>query len=219
MAWSGGKDSALALDRAIEDGLRVTHLLNVFEGSSGRVRFHGVRAELIRAQADALGLALVQRHTQPADFETAFLSGLDALQADGVSGIIFGNIHLADVRAWYEERTSARGLAHVEPLWGGEPATLVRAFLARGWRTRVAGVNLGMGRREWLGRELDGALAAELAALPGVDPAGEKGEYHTFVFDGPRFRAPLAVEVAGEVELEGHALAELRLAAAPPPAG
>ena len=219
MAWSGGKDSALALDRAIERGLRVTHLLNVFEGSSGRVRFHGVRAELIRAQADALGLALVQRHTHPHDFETVFLSGLDALEADGVRGIIFGNIHLADVRAWYEERTSARGLAHVEPLWGGEPATLVRAFLARGWRTRVAGVNLELGRRAWLGRELDAALAAEMAALPDVDAAGEKGEYHTFVFDGPRFRAPLAVEVAGEVELEGHALAELRLAVVPPPAG
>lgn len=209
VAWSGGKDSALALDRALERGLDVTHLLNIYEGSSGLVRFHGVPAGLIAAQAEALGLGLAQPSTGPADFEQVFLGALDELRAEGVTGIAFGNIHLADVRAWYEERVTGRGLQHVEPLWGEDPAELVRRFIARGWRTRIVAVNLELGRREWLGRELDDPFAAELAALPGVDPAGEQGEYHTFVFDGPRFERPVEVELGREWEREGHAGVEV----------
>lgn len=173
------------------------------------MRFHGVRAELIAAQASALGLGLVQARTHPDDFETVFLRALEELRAEGVGGMVFGNIHLADVRAWYEERTTARGFEHVEPLWGEDPRKLVAEFIARGWRTRIVAVNLELGRREWLGRELDDSLVAELSRWPGVDLAGEKGEYHSFVFDGPGFREPLALEITDEWEMEGHAGVEV----------
>src|SRR5689334_20105664 len=103
--WSGGKDSLLALDRARRAGLSVTHLANIYEGNSGRVRFHGVRAEMIEIQARALGLNLIQSHTHPRAFEPVFLDALEDLKKLGVQGLVFGNIHLADVRAWYEERT------------------------------------------------------------------------------------------------------------------
>ncbi|MBI4546263.1 MAG: diphthine--ammonia ligase [Gemmatimonadetes bacterium] len=216
VSWSGGKDSALALDRAVRGGLRVQHLFNIYEGSSGRVRFHGVRRELIRAQADALGLDLIQAHTHPADFEAVFASVLDELEALEVDGVVFGNIHLADIRAWYEERTTARGFEHREPLWEENPAALLDEALGRGYRARVVSVNLELGRGEWLGRELDAALAAELKALPDVDPAGERGEYHTFVFDGPLFREPLQVADGEVFEREGHLVLDL-LPAPPPP--
>ena len=98
LAWSGGKDSTLALDRAVRDGLDVRFLFNIIHGDSGRVRFHGVRAAMIAHQVRALGRELVQPVTTPAGFEEAFLRGLDELRGRGVSGIIFGNIHLADVR-------------------------------------------------------------------------------------------------------------------------
>ena len=209
LSWSGGKDSTLALDRARRAGLDVALLFNIYEGSTGRVRFHGVRRELIEAQADSLGLDLVMAHTHPADYETVFLGVLDELGARGIGGVVCGNIHLADIRAWYEERVTGRGLEYVEPLWGGGPADLVREFLDRGFRTRIASVDLARGRREWVGAELTPALAAAIAGAEDVDAAGERGEYHTFAFDGPLFRHPVAHRVAGTVEMEGHLLAEL----------
>lgn len=209
LSWSGGKDSTLALDRARRAGLDVALLFNIWEGSSGRVRFHGVRRELIEAQAESLGLELVSDHTHPDDYETVFLRVLDELAGRGLAGVVFGNIHLADIRAWYEERVAGRGLEHVEPLWGDEPAALVAEFLGRGFRTRIASVDLARGRREWVGAELTPELAAGIAATPGVDPAGEQGEYHTFAYDGPLFRRPVAHTVAGTVEMEGHLLVEL----------
>lgn len=218
LAWSGGKDSTLALDRARRRGLDVRYLVNLYEGSSGRVRFHGVRREWIAAQADALGLEIVQRHTHPDDFETVFLGALDDLKAIGVRGIVFGNIHLADVRAWYEERTTGRGFQHVEPLWGEPPGALVREFVRRGHRARIVSVDLKQGRREWLGRELDDALVAEIESVPGVDACGEKGEYHSFAFGGPLFARPLAMRDLGTVEMEGHLFLDFELAAGAPAA-
>lgn len=218
LAWSGGKDSTLALDRARRQGLDVRYLFNIYEGSSERVRFHGVRRQLIAAQADALGLGLVQRHTQPDDFETVFLAALDELKRLGVEGIVFGNIHLADVRAWYEERTTARGFRHLEPLWGEPPGALVREFVRRGHRARIVSVDLTQGRREWLGLEITEALVAHLEEA-GVDPCGEKGEYHSFAYGGPLFAGPLATREAGWVEMEGHLLLDLELAAPPTGSG
>lgn len=216
VSWSGGKDSMLALDRAVRERLHVRFLFNIYEGNTNRVRFHGVRRELIAAQAEALGgaeglgprLELVQEATHPSDYETAFARALDRLAARGVAGIVFGNIHLADIRAWYEERTGRRGLAHVEPLWGAEPRVLLAELLDRGYRARVVSVSLELADPRWLGRVLDPVLAAELDAAGG-DTAGERGEYHTFVFDGPLFRHPVAVDAGPTFETEGHRILDL----------
>jgi uncharacterized protein (TIGR00290 family) len=209
LSWSGGKDAMLALDRAVRQGLDVRYLFNIYEGVSGLVRFHGVRRELIGAQAEALGLELVQMHTHPDDYAAAFDRVLDDLRARGVGGILFGNIHLADIRAWYEERVAARGLVQGDPLWGVAPAAVLDEFVERGYRARVVSVNLELGRAEWLGREFDRELATELVTAEGIDVAGERGEYHTFAYDGPLFRHPVRIS-AGEVfEREGHRILEL----------
>lgn len=214
LSWSGGKDSALALDRATRQGLIVKYLLNIYEGSTNRVRFHGVRRELIEAQATPLGLELVHGSTHPDDFEKVFLSVLRELKERGVQGIVFGNIHLADVRGWYEERTTGLGFRHVEPLWGESPGALVREFVRRGYRARVVSVDLKQGRVEWLGREITDALIEEFERA-GADPCGEKGEYHTFVFDGPLFTHPVEIREVGRLEMEGHALLDLELVQPP----
>lgn len=209
LGWSGGKDATLALDRALRDGLAVRYLFNIYEGSTGRVRFHGIRREMIRAQAEALGIELVQAHTGPDDFEAVFARVLDELRARGVAGVLFGNIHLADVRGWYEERTRAQGFEHREPLWGGEPEALTREFIARGHRARVVSVNLELADAAWVGRELDTAMLRELAVAAGIDPGGERGEYHTFVYDGPLFRHPVPFTTGDTVTIEGHRLLDL----------
>jgi len=209
LSWSGGKDAMLALDRAVRRGLDVRFLFNIHEGSSGRVRFHGVRRELIAAQADALGLELIETHTDPGDYESALIGVLETLKARGVGSVLFGNIHLEDIRDWYDERLRPLGLAHGEPLWGDPLETLLDEFLDRGYRTRIVSVNLEMGRAEWLGRELDRSLIEEIRAVPDADIAGERGEYHTFVFDGPLFRRPVPTREAGTFERDGHRILDL----------
>lgn len=210
LATGAGKDATLALHRARARGLEVTHAFNVYEGNTGRVRFHGTRKELVEAQARALGLEPVMAHTHPREFEEAFREVLDELVDRGVRGVVFGNVHLEGVRAWYEERTSRAGLTHVEPLWGREPGELVRDVVALGYRALVVSVDLERGKPGWLGRELTLPLIAEIEAA-GVDPCGEHGEFHTFVRDGPGFRRPLPVTRGEEVEMEGHRLLDLTL--------
>lgn len=208
---SGGKDSTLALDRARREGRDVRYLANIFEGTTGRVRFHGVRSELIARQAAALGLELVADRTTPQAFEPVFLRMLDELVRRRVGGVIFGNIHLADVRAWYEDRVRTARLDHLEPLWGQPPATLLREFVSRGYRALVVSVDLAQPAAPLLGRDVDGELVSRILATDGVDPCGERGEYHTFVYDGPEFRAPLSVHRGEEVEIDGHRFLDLLL--------
>ena len=206
---SGGKDGTLALDRARRQGLDVRYLVNIYEGSTGRVRFHGVRHEMIARQADALGLELVSAHTSPEPFEPVFLATLEALKRKGCPGVVFGNIHLADVRAWYEDRVLAAGLDHVEPLWGDPPIELLHEVVERGYRALLVSVDLAQGAARFIGRELDADLLTEIAITDDLDPCGERGEYHTFVFDGPTFRQPVAFSTNGTVDIDGHRFIDL----------
>jgi uncharacterized protein (TIGR00290 family) len=211
LLWSGGKDSLLALDRAQRDGLDVTHLATLFDEASGRVRFHGIKTDLIGAQASLLGKALVLQGATPTGFDSAFADLLRQLRELGLRDLVFGNIHLADVRAWYEERTVAHGFRHHEPLWGGEPAALVAEFIARGHRSMITSVYLGHGGQpEWLGREFTPQFLDELQAA-GIDACGERGEYHSFSLAGPLFSDAVPVRAAGQFESEGHLILDLDL--------
>lgn len=217
LSFSGGKDSMLALDRAGRRGWPVSYLLNLYDAASQRVRFHGVRQELIQAQANALGIPLLSYPTQPGTFEQVFLGALDDLCELGVDAIIFGDIHLADVRAWYEARTSARSLIHLEPLWGEPVGLLAREVVQRGYHAMLTSVELARARESWLGQPLSEALIAEFESA-GIDACGERGEYHTFVSSGPLFRSPLAVSLGERVSMPGYALIDILLQA-PSPSG
>jgi len=190
LMWSGGKDGALALLRARARGLAVTRLVNFYDGESGRVRFHATRAALIAAQASAIGIELRQIATSWPEYEPAFRSMLAELRRDGFAGVVFGDIHLADVRAWYEERVRAAGITHIEPLWGEPPAALLAEFVASGSRAVITCTEDGKLDESWLGRIIDDDFVRDIAALP-IDPAGENGEYHSFAFAGPLFRTPV----------------------------
>jgi uncharacterized protein (TIGR00290 family) len=185
--WSGGKDSALALERARERSLEVAALLNFIDAASGRVRFHATRRELIAAQAAAIGVPLRQLPTTWEEFPGTFEGALDALAREGYAGVVFGDIHLADVRAWYEERVRGAGLDHVEPLWGDPPAELLREFASRGGRAVITCCELAKLDERWLGRVIDETSVEEMLREP-IDPCGENGEYHSFAFAGAAFQ-------------------------------
>ena len=213
LAWSGGKDSALAL-QALRDGAEepVALLTTVTEGVE-RVSVHGVRRELLVAQAAAAGLPLVEaRIPLPCPnevYEAAMTRALDAPPLRDVPEIAFGDLFLADVRAYREERlASARPPRRARfPLWGRDTATLARAFVAAGFEAILVSVDPQQLDPAFAGRAYDDALLDDLPV--GVDPCGENGEFHTFVHAGPIFDAPLAVAVGEVVERDGFVYADV----------
>ncbi|MDQ2904082.1 MAG: adenine nucleotide alpha hydrolase [Chloroflexota bacterium] len=209
VSFSGGKDSFLALDRALQQGLAVDTLVTMYDEASQRVRFHGVPIALIQEQANALGLMLLSYPTAPDTFEAVFLQSLHDLRQRGITTLIFGNIHLADVRAWYEERTTAAGLIHVEPLWGQPPARLVREFLARGYAAILTCIEEARANPTWLGAPLTEDLI-QACEQAGIDPCGEYGEYHTFVYAGPLFSSPLAFDLGERISQAGFQLIDIQ---------
>jgi uncharacterized protein (TIGR00290 family) len=189
--WSGGKDSALAVARARQAGRAVDLLLTFGDAGSGRVRFHGTSRHMVERQVAATvagrGLGV---YTTWEQMPAALEERLAELGRGGYAGVVLGDVHLADVRAWYEERVLAAGLEHVEPLWGDDPLALVEEFVAGGGRAVVTCVDTDRLDAAWLGRVIDESFVAEIAAT-GIDPCGENGEYHSFAFAGPAFARPL----------------------------
>lgn len=200
--WSGGKDSALALWRARREGLDVGWLVNVYDRATARVRFHATPVGAIARQADAAGVALVSVPTDWETFDASLRDTFAALAQQGCRGVIFGDIHLADVRAWYEDRTGAAGLEHVEPLWGEEPAALLAEFVEIGGRAVITCVESAKLDDSWLGRVIDEDFVRDIAATS-IDPCGENGEYHSFAFSGPFFEVPVQWR-AGERREDGR---------------
>lgn len=190
LMWSGGKDSALALDRARRTGLEIGCLVNFHDPATRRVRFHATRVELIEAQAAAAGLPLRALAVPWDEFDVALRAELARLRQGGFTGVVLGDVHLADVRAWYEDRVTAAGLEHVEPLWGEEPARLVAEFVDSGGRAVITCCQESSLPAGWLGRLIDETFPADIAPT-GVDPCGERGEYHSFAFTGPAFARPV----------------------------
>ena len=201
LMWSGGKDSALALDRSWRAGLDIGRLISFYDSATRRVRFHATRVEMLEAQAAAIGVELQAIPTSWPEMEASLGRELAHLQAEGFAGVVLGDIHLADVRDWYETRVVAAGLEHVEPIWAEPPPTLLREFIASGGRAVLTCVELAKLDSSWLGRVTDEEFAGEIENT-GVDACGENGEYHSFAFSGPVFKQPVRW-VAGERRLDG----------------
>jgi uncharacterized protein (TIGR00290 family) len=200
LMWSGGKDSALALDRARRTGIQVARLISFYDSETRRVRFHATRVEMLEAQARAIGIELHAIPTSWREMEVNLIRKLGSLTAEGFAGVVLGDIHLADVRAWYEQRVTAAGLEHIEPIWGEPPQALLEEFISSGGRAVLTCVELAKLHESWLGRVTDETFASQIGTT-GVDACGENGEYHSFAYAGPVFTQPVRW-VAGERRLD-----------------
>ncbi|MEZ0484095.1 diphthine--ammonia ligase [Fibrella aquatica] len=203
MNWSGGKDSALALHRIRQQGhFAVQRLLTTINGAYGRVSMHGVREELIQAQADRINLPLTTvRLPETASMELYQITmneALDPLMKEGITHAIFGDIFLEDLRTWREEQLTSVGLSGIFPLWQTPSLDLLEEFWAAGFQTIVVAVNGQYLDKSFCGRLLDRQFVVDLPA--NVDPCGENGEFHTFVFDAPYFTSAISVTVGEVVE-------------------
>ena len=192
-SFSGGKDSCLALWRAQQAGFDVRTLLVMFEEHGERSRSHALPAPLIARQAQALGLDLVTRGASWQNYERTFTEALRELKASGHDAAIFGDIDLQPHRDWEEKVCAAAGLRPVLPLWHHDRRELAREVIEAGFRAIVVCVDSRYLADDFCGREYDDAFIAALP--PDVDACGENGEFHTFVYDGPNFRSPVAFSV------------------------
>ena len=212
MSWSSGKDSAFALQAArAHADLEIVALLTTVTDAFERVSMHGVREELLRAQARAVGLPLIDvRIPSPCPntvYEERMAAALGAAAADGVDTIVFGDLYLTDIRAYREQRLSAIGFRAEFPLWLRDTRALAREMVGSGLRAVITCVDPRKVPGALAGREFDARLLEDLPA--GVDPCGENGEFHTFVHAGGPLREAIPVRVGETVERDGFVFADV----------
>jgi uncharacterized protein (TIGR00290 family) len=209
LAWSGGKDSTLALAALRADpGYRLLGLLTTITRDYDRISMHGVRRSVLEAQVHALGVPLLEvsisSGADNAEYEAAFGFGLRAAAErwPDLRHMAFGDLFLADVRAYRERLLAASGWTGVFPLWGENTTALARHFVQAGYRAVLTCVDTAQLPATFAGREFDAALLAELP--PTVDPCGERGEFHTCVYAGPLFTRPLPLVTGDRVRRDGR---------------
>ena len=212
LSWSSGKDSAWALHVLRAAGeVEVVGALTTINQAHDRVAMHAVRAELLRAQADAVGLPLwpvpLPWPCSNAEYEALMDEALGRARAAGVTAIAFGDLFLQDIRRYREEKLRGTGLTPLFPIWGIPTDRLARDMIAGGLRARLTCIDPRQLPASFAGRAFDEALLAELP--PAIDPCGERGEFHTFAHDGPMFARPIAVQAGEVVERDGFVFADL----------
>lgn len=207
LAWSGGKDSALALYELTRLGsTEIAALLTTVTQGYDRISMHGVRRELLVEQAIALGYPLeevtIPQHCTNEAYEQRMQQTLEKYCQAGIAHAIFGDLFLEDVRTYREERLGRIGMQGIFPLWGRNTGEVAKQFIQLGFRAIVVCIDTEVLGHAYVGCEYDEGF---LRDLPGkVDPCGENGEFHTFVYDGPVFRKPIQVERGEKVMRENR---------------
>jgi len=200
--WSGGKDSALALNRILQDErYEIVALLTTCNEHFQRVSMHGVRLELLDAQAEAIGLPLekifVSQRSSNEEYQQKMSACLLAHKARGVTGCVFGDIFLEDLKRWREENLARVGLRGIFPIWKIDSRELIREFIALGFGSVICCVNDAYLDETSVGRNIDAEFINSLPA--DVDPCGENGEFHSFAFAGPIFKQPLKIKLGEKI--------------------
>ncbi len=212
MCFSGGKDSAIALHeiRRAETYV-VKELLTTVTIPYDRVTMHGVRRTLVQKQADAIGIPITEVAVPPSSsnavYEREMGYAFARLQAEGIRRVAFGDIFLEDLRVYREEQLAAWNLECFFPIWKRDTTELAQRFVTDGFRAVVACVNPAVLDASFAGRSFDETFLADLP--PGVDPCGENGEFHTFVFDGPIFQWPVRISLGQVVERDRFVFCDL----------
>lgn len=206
LSWSGGKDSALALEKLMYNGqYQVCGLFTTYNAQSQKISLHNVPVELIRQQAQNLNLPLYEIPLPPnasnAIYEDAHKYLYDKLKKDGISHVAFGDIHLQEIRDYREKVANGAGMQTYFPLWEMKTGELATEFIDRGFKAIVTAVNTANLNPDKLGELYNESF---IAGLPeDADICGENGEFHTFVFDGPIFSKPIKYFL-GKVYMENY---------------
>jgi diphthine-ammonia ligase len=208
-SWSGGKECSMALYEAGRSGIAVTHLLNMASEDGVHSRTHGIDSSWLTLQAEAIGLPLVRKTTSWDGYEKTFKGALKYLRQEGITTGIFGDIDLIQHREWVERVCADCGITPVLPLWNKKRDELLHTFRNNGFRAVIIAVDARFLNEAWLGKEIDADFVREAVALGTIDLCGEKGEYHTFVYDGPIFQTPLTFKTSQKTLRDNNWLLQL----------
>ena len=192
--WSGGKDSSLALYEVLQKGeYQISYLLTSVNTAYNRVSMHGVRIELLEQQAKEIGIPLKQirlpEMPSMEDYNREMFTTIKHFKDEGIDYSIFGDIFLEDLKLYREKQLAQAGMQGVFPIWKRDSTELIQEFIAKGFKAILVCVNEKYLDQSFAGRMIDESFLKDLPA--NVDPCGENGEYHTFVFDGPIFKNPI----------------------------
>lgn len=202
-SWSGGKDSCLALYRAVKAGGRPEAILTMMMEGGERSRSHGLPVSLIRQQAESLGIPLFMRSTSWEDYESDFVSALYEFEKSGIPFGVFGDIDLDGHREWCQRVCSKANMKAYHPLWKRDQTALLHEFIDLEFKAMIIAVKQDVLDTGFLGRTLDHELIRKIVRA-GSDPSGEAGEYHTVVTDGPLFSFPIHFETKDQVFHDGY---------------
>ena len=211
-SWSGGKDSAMALHALLRDPqFEVVSLLTTVTEGYERISMHGVRNELLRRQAASIGLPVEEVRIPPQCvnpvYEARMAEAVLRFRDRGVLHFGFGDIFLEDLRSYREQKLMLANMTALFPIWKIDTRELAARFVRDGFRAIAACIDPKKLDKSFAGRELDASFFHDLPE--GVDPCGENGEFHTFVFDGPIFRAPIPVQVGQVIERDSFIFCDL----------
>jgi uncharacterized protein (TIGR00290 family) len=212
LSWSSGKDSAWSLEVLRQQAdTEVVGLLTAVNQSYQRVAVHAVRLELLRSQAEAVGLPLhiidLPSPCSNLQYEAAMQKAIEEAKRERVECLAYGDLFLQDIREYREAQLIGSGITPLFPLWGMPTDQLARRMIAGGLRALVSCVDPGRLPASFAGREFDRSFISELPAI--VDPCGEGGEFHTFAFNGPMFTQPVNIQVGSIEEREGFIYADI----------
>lgn len=207
--WSSGKDSALALYRAVMSGLYDVRALFSVVKTDGRLAMHEVGEALLRRQADAIGIPFHPFHIDTswtdAEYAACMSKAVGRFKAQGIATALFGDLYLDGLRRWREANCCQDGIRAEFPLWHVEPMDAVNEFIRLGFKAVITCVDCSVLDESFVGRTINKGFISDFPA--GMDACGEQGEYHSFVYDGPFFRRPVDFKVKGRYcrEFEGNA--------------
>lgn len=207
VSWSGGKDSCLACYRAMKSGIEPRYLLNMVTEEGQWSRSHGLSAELLRAQAEAIGIPLVQQRTGDSTYETEFKNAVGGFKQHGVTAGVFGDIDFNAHREWIDRVCSDAGVTPYLPLWLQDQNEIMQDFIDLGFESVVVATKSDLLGEEWVGRRVDADFLADLRELSrtkSITPCGEAGEYHSYVIDGPFFRKRVSILETGKEQKGDH---------------
>ncbi len=209
VSWSGGKDGALSYYRAMKN-FHVTHLLNMVAENGQISRSHGIRTGVLRLQAEAMDLTIVQPRSSWETYEAEFKRALSGLKDKGIEVGIFGDIDFEEHREWVERVSRESGLEAVLPLWGEKNReNLIKELIETGFKAVVVATKKNLLGPEWLGRRIDRDFVRDISKIKGVDISGEKGEYHTLVISGPVFKKRINILKSERVNRGEHSFLDI----------
>jgi uncharacterized protein (TIGR00290 family) len=212
LSWSSGKDSAFTLFELLKNPkVAVKSLLTTVNETYARVAMHAVRETLLRAQAEALGIPLkiiyLPVNCTNEMYETRMLEAIAAAKQNEITHVAFGDLYLEEIRCYREKMLAPTGLAPLFPLWKRPTRDLASEMISAGFKAVITCVDPRVLPGEFAGRMFDEEFLSDLPA--GVDPCGENGEFHTFVFEGPIFNHPLSVKIGERVTRDGFVFSDV----------